>query len=232
MSKKISILLSTYNEALVIEETLKLIFETIENVEVILVDDNSKDGTLEKVKKFKNQNIKIFSRNQRGLASAFLLGLINSTRDVVGWLDSNMGQLIKKFPEMINNLDKYDIVLLSRYINEGSDNRSRLRVLSSKIINFFCRFILSRQIFDYTSGIFVMNRSSLRNVVPVAYGHGEFFIEFLYKAIKSELTIKEIPYVQPADLEGISKTASSMFRFFRIGLNYFLRVIVIRLRYF
>jgi hypothetical protein len=139
-----------------------------------------------------------------------------------------MGQLIKKFPEMINNLDKYDIVLLSRYINEGSDNRSRLRVLSSKIINFFCRFILSRQIFDYTSGIFVMNRSSLRNVVPVAYGHGEF----LYKAIKSELTIKEIPYVQPADLEGISKTASSMFRFFRIGLNYFLRVIVIRLRYF
>ncbi len=45
---------------MVIEETLKLIFETIENVEVILVDDNSKDGTLEKVKKFKNQNIKIF----------------------------------------------------------------------------------------------------------------------------------------------------------------------------
>jgi|TARA_Y100000294_G_scaffold129619_1_gene121505 glycosyltransferase involved in cell wall biosynthesis len=232
MSKRISILLSTYNEALVIEETLKLIFETIENVEVILVDDNSKDGTLEKVKKFKNQNIKIFSRNERGLASAFLLGLINSTGDVVGWVDSNMGQLIKKFPEMINNLDKYDIVLLSRYINGGSDNRSRLRILSSKIINFFCRLVLSRQVFDYTSSIFVMNRSSLRSVVPIAYGHGEFFIEFLYKAIKSGLTIKEIPYVQSADLEGISKTSSSLFRFFRIGLNYFLRVIIIRFRDF
>ena len=166
------------------------------------------------------------------MASAFLLGLINSTGDVVGWLDSNMGQLIKKFPEMINNLDKYDIVLLSRYINGGSDNRSRLRILSSKIINFFCRIVLSRQVFDYTSSIFVMNRSSLRSVVPIAYGHGEFFIEFLYKAIKSGLTIKEIPFVQSADLEGISKTSSSLFRFFRIGLNYFFRVIIIRFRDF
>ena len=76
---RVSIILSTYNEAPVIEDTLKKIFETIKDVEIVLVDDNSTDGTLEKVQNFKEFNIKIFSRKERGLASAFLLGLINTT---------------------------------------------------------------------------------------------------------------------------------------------------------
>ena len=58
MDKKVSIILSTYNEAIVIEKTINEIFRSIENVEIVLVDDNSEDGTLEKVKsiitKFKN----------------------------------------------------------------------------------------------------------------------------------------------------------------------------------
>ena len=91
----VSIILSTYNEAPVIEDTLKKIFETIKGVEIVLVDDNSTDGTLEKVNKFKEFNIKIFSRKDRGLASAFLLGLINTTGKKIGWIDSNMGDLIK-----------------------------------------------------------------------------------------------------------------------------------------
>ena len=48
----VSIILSTYNEAPVIEDTLKKIFETIQGVEIVLVDDNSTDGTLEKVQKW------------------------------------------------------------------------------------------------------------------------------------------------------------------------------------
>ena len=49
MDKKVSIILSTYNEAIVIEKTINEIFKSIENVEIVLVDDNSEDGTLEKV---------------------------------------------------------------------------------------------------------------------------------------------------------------------------------------
>ena len=81
MDKKVSIILSTYNEALVIEETISKIFKSLNNVEVILVDDNSPDGTFEKVKKINNPNVKLFLRNSRGLASAFLLGLINSSSE-------------------------------------------------------------------------------------------------------------------------------------------------------
>ena len=73
MDKKVSIILSTYNEAIVIEKTINEIFKSIENVEIVLVDDNSEDGTLEKVKSINNKNLKIISRNSRGLASAFFI---------------------------------------------------------------------------------------------------------------------------------------------------------------
>ena len=77
MNRKISIILSTYNEAKIIESTIREIFNKIDNVEIVLVDDNSKDGTLDKLKNINNPNLKIYSRKQRGLASAFLLGMIN-----------------------------------------------------------------------------------------------------------------------------------------------------------
>ena len=225
MDKKVSIILSTYNEALVIEETISQIFKSLNNVEIILVDDNSPDGTFEKVKKINNPNVKLFLRNSRGLASAFLLGLINSSSEIVGWIDSNMGSLAERLPEMLNQLEKNDIVILSRYVDGGNDLRSKQRVLSSQLINFFCRLILSNKIKDYTSGIFLMKREVLLSTVPIATGHGEFFIEFLYKAYKSGKKIIELPYVHPPDIEGMSKTATSVFRFCYLGFKYFIRII-------
>ena len=230
MDKKISIILSTYNEATVIEKTINEIFKYVKNVEIILVDDSSPDGTFEKVKKINNPNLKIFSKKSRGLAAAFLSGLINSSGDVVGWIDSNMDSLVTKLPDMIDKLDNNDIVVLSRYLEGGKDERSRLRILSSQIVNFLCRLILGGKIKDYTSGIFVMKRSVLDEVVPIAYGHGEFFVEFLYKAKKKGFKIFEIPFTHPPDIEGITKTAPNMFRFIYLGLFYIVRIILSPLR--
>ena len=229
MDKKISIILSTYNEAAIIEESIDKIFNTIKNVEVVVVDDNSTDGTLKILNSIENKNLKVYSRKSRGLASAFLLGMINTDGDYVGWTDSNMPQLTYHFKEMINKLDSYDVILLSRYIEGGGDQRSKMRILSSKIINFICRLFLGSGIKDYTSSIFIMKRNVLIHGVPIAYGHGEFFIEFLYKIKKNGMKIYELPYVQPPDLEG-SKTASSIIRFFTLGLSYLIRIIIIKLR--
>ena len=229
MDKKISIILSTYNEATIIEESINKIFNTIKNVEVVVVDDNSTDGTLKILNSIENKNLKVYSRKSRGLASAFLLGMINTDGDYVGWTDSNMPQLTYHFKEMINKLDSYDVILLSRYIEGGGDQRSKMRILSSKIINFICRLFLGSGIKDYTSSIFIMRRNVLIHGVPIAYGHGEFFIEFLYKIKKNGIKIYELPYVQPPDLEG-SKTASSIIRFFTLGLSYLIRILIIRFR--
>ena len=125
---------------------------------------------------------------------------------------------------MINRLNTEDIVVLSRYVSGGSDERSKLRILSSQIINLFCRIILTSKIRDYTSGIFVMKRNVLIEVVPICYGHGEFFIEFIYKAKKKGLNILELPFTQPPDYKGLSKSAPNLIRFFNLGLMYFIRI--------
>ena len=230
MDKKISIILSTYNEAKVIENTINEILKHVKNVEIIVVDDNSPDGTLEKVKKIKYPNLKTFSKKSRGLAAALLTGLINSSGDVIGWIDSNQPSLVKKLPDMISKLDNYHMVILSRYIEGGGDQRKGLRILSSKIINFCCRLILDSEIKDYTSGMFTMKRSVLTDVVPISYGHGEFFIEFLYKAKKKGIKILEFPFTQPPDDEGTTKTAPNILRFIYLGFFYITRIILLRFR--
>ena len=230
MSKDLSIILSTYNEELFIEDTLNIIKETFPECEIILVDDNSNDQTIKKVENLQINNLKIIQRNQRGLASAFLVGLIYSSKNTLAWVDSNQGILVKKFPQMIEYLKEYDIVLLSRYVEGGGDERTQKRILTSKIINKFCRLVLGNKIKDYTGSMFVMKKSCLKHVVPIAYGHGEFFIEFLYKAMKNNLKIKEVPFIQSKDQEELSKTASSIIKFAILGLNYIVRVFLSLIR--
>ena len=220
MDKKISIILSTYNEAPFIVQTINEILNNIKNVEIILVDDSSSDGTLEKVKNVNNPNIKIFSRKFRGLASAFLLGLINSSGDIVGWVDSNMKSAAAKLPEMIDQLNNNEIVLLSRYVEGGDDKRDKLRSFASRFLNWIYQLTLSKKIKDYTSGMFVMKRDVLLMAVPNCFGHGEFFVEFIYRAYKRGVKIYELAYIQPSDLEKRSKTASSFFHFIHLGFHY------------
>ncbi len=225
MNTSISIILSTYNEKLVIEETIRELIKHIENVEIVVVDDNSPDGTFEILKKIDYPKLKIFSRKKtKGLASAFLLGMINSNGSIIGWLDSNMGVLAQKFPQMISNLDSSDIVLLSRYVDGGSDQRNIVRVIASQMINYVARFLLRSKIKDLSSGIFVMKREVLLDVVPIATGHGEFFVEFLYKAEKRGNKISEIPYDHPVDIEGNSKSFPNLYKFMLFGFFYVLRL--------
>ena len=226
MSNNVSIILSTFNEKLSIEFTISELIKYLPGVEIIVVDDNSPDGTLEVLKKINYENLKIFSRKKtKGLASAFLLGLINTSGDIIGWLDSNMGDTAKKFPEMLQNLKGSDIVILSRYVAEGKDERNKIRVIASYLLNKFSKLILRSKINDLSSGIFLMKREVLNDVVPVAKGHGEFMMEFLYKAEKKGNKIIEIPYIQPIDIEGHSKSFPNIAKFLYLGFFYLVRII-------
>ena len=226
MSNNVSIILSTFNEKLSIEFTISELIKYLPGVEIIVVDDNSPDGTLEVLKKINYENLKIFSRKKtKGLASAFLLGLINTRGDIIGWLDSNMGDTAKRFPEMLQNLKGADIVILSRYVAEGKDERNKIRVIASYLLNKFSKLILRSKINDLSSGIFLMKREVLNDVVPVAKGHGEFMMEFLYKAEKKGNKIIEIPYIQPIDIEGHSKSFPNIAKFLYLGFFYLVRII-------
>ena len=73
-----------------------------------------------------------------------------------------------------------DIVLLSRYVEGGKDGRDKLRSFASRFLNWIYQITLSKEIKDYTSGMFVMKRNVLLMAIPNCFGHGEFFVEFVY----------------------------------------------------
>tara|TARA_A100001015_G_C15036262_1_gene736409 strand:+ start:3300 stop:4001 length:702 start_codon:yes stop_codon:yes gene_type:complete len=226
LKKKISIILSTFNESAAIEKTVDEIIKYIPDVEVVIVDDDSNDGTIEILKRLENNNIKVFLRKKtKGLASAFLLGLINTSGDYIGWIDSNMTKTVKMFPEMIKNLNDNDIVLLSRFVMNGKDERNIVRKWSSYILNKITKLILRSEINDLSSGIFIMKRKVLLDSLPIASGHGEFMIEFLYKAEAKGNKIKEIGYTQPIDEEGNSKSYPNLLKFLTLGFFYFVRIL-------
>ena len=96
--------------------------------------------------------------------------------------------------------------------------------------NKFTKFVLRSKINDLSSGIFLMKRTVLDDVVPIAKGHGEFIIEFFYRAEKKGNKVLEIPYRQPVDLEGNSKSFPNLVKFLQFGFFYFLRIIHILIK--
>ena len=228
---EISIVLCTFNEEKFIGKTLEIISKTLKNSEIIIVDDNSKDKTIKiiKQKQKKIKNIKLIQRKKvRGLASAVNVGLMNASGKYIGWLDTNMSYVLKYFPKMKRYLsEKNDLILLSRYIPNGKDERHFARILTSKLLNFFCRVYLTNEIKDFSSGIFLMKKNILKEISPLGYGHGDFFIEFIYKLKKKNFKIKEIPYTQKADeIPGNSKTAPNIFQFLKLACIYFIRILI------
>ena len=228
MSSKNSIILCTHNEAKHIEKTIFELEKHIKDLEIIIVDDSSTDGTIEIIQRL-NQNNKykvIYRKKSRNLASAFVRGLTETSGDKIGWIDTNMGDLAHRFPEMNKKLNSdNDIVVLSRYVSGGGDERIWLRAICSKFFNMLCRLILRAPIKDFTSSIFLMKREVMDEVTFLGYGHGEFFLEFLYNAYKKGFKIVEIPYVQKKDAEEEnSKSAPNLIKFFYLGSLYILRI--------
>jgi hypothetical protein len=85
--------------------------------------------------------------------------------------------------------------------------------------------MLTRSIKDFTSSIFLMKRKIINEVTILGYGHGEFFIEFLYKVYKKGFKIKEISYVQKKDKDiKNSKSAPNLIKYFYLGFVYVLRI--------
>ena len=234
MNKKISIVLCTYNEVNYIEQTIRLISQTLENVEIIVVDDNSNDGTLEKLNTLKSIiNFKLIVRkNERGLASAHKRGFNESTGEYVGTIDVNSRDQILYFKDLAAKLNVgYDIAVLSRYILGGGDQRIFIRSFSSKAINTVARFFLRIPFNDFTSCIFLMKKKLLDYSEIIKTGYAEWFIEFIYIVYKKKHRLIEIPYIQKMDEKlSVSKSYPNILTFFYLGIIYFYRIILAIIR--
>ena len=228
----VSIVVATYNERENILQTIKEIFRCVTPpLEVIVVDDNSPDRTWEVVEQLNQPNVRLIRRvDERGLASAFYRGIQESKGEIVGWMDADRSMPPSLLPGMIEKLSEYDIVIASRYVPGGKDDRSLVRVLASWLINKFAQIVLTPKIRDFDSGFIVLNRSVLVDVPLIPTGYGEYFIEFLYAAAKREYRILEVPYIFKERQKGASKSVANPCHFFKTGLNYIFRIISARLR--
>jgi dolichol-phosphate mannosyltransferase len=229
---RISIVLATFNERENILDTIASILEHLgDEAEVIVVDDDSPDGTWHLAQDLRNPRVKVIRRvGTRGLASAFNRGILESRGQIVGWMDADMCMPPAMLPGMAALLDRYDVVVGSRYAPGGEDDRTPLRVLASRLINGLATLVLGYQIQDYDSGFVVLRRSVFDHVSLIPTGYGAYFMEFLYTCRRKGLTVHEVPYTFRDRQKGISKSAPSLWRFVKTGLQYVTRIFVARLR--
>jgi len=200
----ISIIIPTFNEVENIIPLLKNLILLLKNFdyEIIVVDDDSPDGTSDEVNKYMqfNKKIKLITRIGRsGLSSAIKEGLIFAQGKYLLVLDGD-GQhhtsFVLKMIEEINK-NKSDIVIGSRFLKssklQGLSNR---RGLGSKIANKLARISLHNnysKLTDYLSGCFCLEREMTKKFIRKIEINGFKFLYELLALSKGELVVNEIP---------------------------------------
>ncbi len=226
----VSIILATYNERENIADMLHAILSAVPDpLEIIVVYDDSHDQTWKLAAEFGDPRIKVIRRiKTRGLASAINRGLIESRGDYIGWMDSDMCHPPSMLPAMLEALQSCDVVIGSRYVRGGKDERAPSRVLSSRLVNRLAGLVLGKGIQDYDSGFILMHRSVLDSVSFPPAGYGAYFIEFIYACQRKGLIVVELPYTFTERRKGVSKSNVNLIQFGLAGLGYLTRIIRVR----
>jgi dolichol-phosphate mannosyltransferase len=226
----ISIILATYNESENIQDVTSAIFAALPYpVQIIVVDDNSPDQTWKIAEELGNPRIKVIRRiKARGLASAINRGIIESQGKVIGWMDADMCHPPSLLSQMLSALETCDVVMGSRYVSGGKDDRAPSRVLTSRFINRMASFVLDHGIQDYDSGFILMHRSVLDCVSLTPSGYGAYFIQFIYACCRKGLKVVELPYTFTERTKGVSKSNTNVIQFGLAGLGYLFTILKTR----
>ena len=222
----LSIVLSTYNEVNNIKQTLTKLVSKESVSEIIIVDDNSTDGTSDIIKTMNNDKIKLFVRKKtKGFASAFIFGIMMSNGNHILRFDLDMYSEIDFFIDTFEKNKDRDCVIFSRYILGGKDLRGSYRKISSFILNKLCQFLLSHRIKDYTSCIMFFKRNLLSDILPQNSYYANFIVEFSFSLILKKKNFLEIPFTQKKNTELNSKSSPSILGFLKNGFFYLITIL-------
>ena len=222
---QVSVIIPTYNESENIIQILKSIGEHLPKdveVEAIVVDDNSPDGTGKVVEDYiadtRNEagySINIIHRETKsGLSSAILDGIQHSSAETIVVMDSDFSHPPKIIPQLVEEIKTsgYDIAIASRYTEGGEvSGWSTKRKLISKGATGIAKAGLGVNESDPMSGFFAFKRKILEGIKFDAIGY-KMLLEILVKTKGAK--VKEIPYTFTDRARGSSKLDSStMFDF-------------------
>jgi len=196
------VILPTYNERATIERVLDGIGSLEGDLDVLVIDDGSPDGTgvLVRARAETDPRLTLIERPRKsGLASAYAVGFeraIADGYDLVVEMDSDLSHRPEELPRLLQAANEHDLVIGSRYIPGGSvTNWSPARVALSKAGNLYARFWLGFRVHDATSGFRVYRTGALRGITaaPVSSDGYGFQIELVYRAWNLGLSVGEAP---------------------------------------
>lgn len=209
------IILPTYNERENIVSLVEEIFLLLPEINILVVDDNSPDGTAAAVKELQTQysNLSLLERPvKNGLGAAYIEGfkklLVDHEIDKIIMMDADFSHNPKYLPQMIAEAENYGLVIGSRYIKGGGIAKWELwRKILSSSGNFYVRILLGRRVHDWTGGFNCIKADYLRkvNLDKIDLSGYAFIMGLKYFLIKAGVSAKEIPIIFEARRGGESK---------------------------
>ena len=220
MSKDL-VIIPTYNESDNIKQIIDLISRLDIALDILVVDDNSPDGTAEIVNNIIKNNLNIYLLNQEkkaGLGTAYKAGFkwaIEKEYDRVIQIDADLSHNPNSIPDLLKECSDFDLVIGSRYINGiNVVNWPMSRLLLSYFANKYVRFFTRMPVNDATSGFKciktkVINDINMDNVLSQGYS---FQIEMTFSAWMKNYRIKEVPIIFCDRTIGKSKMSIAIVR--------------------
>ncbi|PIQ88649.1 MAG: dolichyl-phosphate beta-D-mannosyltransferase [Candidatus Omnitrophica bacterium CG11_big_fil_rev_8_21_14_0_20_42_13] len=219
MQHKTLIVIPTYNERDNIGPLINDIFCILPYTDILIVDDNSPDGTQGLVESLASANarIKLIKRpSKAGLGSAYLLGFkhgIDNGYDFILQMDADYSHQPKYLKEFLNQIRSYDLVVGSRYITGGEiTGWGFFRKMLSYCGNLYARYFLGIPLKDLTGGYNCYRRKALEDILGYpGFSDGYIFqVEMKLVAYKKGFRIKEIPIVFENRRRGKSKISKKI----------------------
>lgn len=229
-SINILVVIPTYNEAENIQALIKAIFSFAPQVEILIVDDNSLDGTATIVKKLHNSRTHLLQRSHKqGLGKAYLAGFDWALRhgyDFVVSMDADFSHRPEDLPKLLQADSKVDVVIGSRYVPGGKIvGWSASRFWNSYLANIATRWALGLKQKDVTAGFKRYSARFLRslnfkNVISSGYA---FQVEMIFNAEINHFKILELPITFVDRRVGQSKISGELARSAKIVWRLFLK---------
>jgi dolichol-phosphate mannosyltransferase len=238
----VSVIMPTLNEAGHIQDLIQLVAEALRcngtsDFEIIVVDDDSPDNTWNIAAQTPNMDprkLRVIRRDKdHGLTASICEGISASRFGIVVWMDCDFSHPPEKIPQMLYMIQQgFDIVVNSRYSIGGGEDRigkgGPIQLILSRLLNWGIRFLLKPSFSDYTSG-FIAVRKQVFDSISLHGDYGEYFIDFIYRAIRMGFKVCELPYIAQPRRSGESKTGTKLSQYIKRGWKYLVMVVRIRL---
>lgn len=211
--QKTLVFTATYNESLNITKLIEDIFKYLPQTDILVVDDNSPDGTgkiLDEIAQ-KNSKVKVIHRKGKlGLGTAHIQGMeyaVANNYDVLVTMDADFSHDPKYLPTMLKLMDANDFVIGSRYVEGGGLGYGFIRTFISKTANFLARLLLSIKLQECTTSYRGFKKELLKKILnsKISSTGYSFFFEMVFIVSRLTPKVAEFPIYFADRVHGESK---------------------------